>query len=92
VAVLLLDFILGYNCSNDPAGEVAEAVHTVRQEAARGGGYLSVVASITGTELDPQDLGEQRKTLEACGALVFPTSAAAANFCVRLIGRQDGQA
>jgi len=87
VAALLLDFILGYNSSKDPAGELAEAIQEVRREAAERGGYLSVVASITGTELDPQDLGSQQKILEDCGAVVFPTNATATDFCVRLLRR-----
>jgi len=56
VAILLLDFVLGSNASPDPAGELVPAIQEVKGAAEKRGGFLSVVASICGTEGDPQKL------------------------------------
>lgn len=84
VAILLLDFILGFNSSPDPAGELAPAIVEAKDKARRRGGYLSVVASLCGTEEDPQGLEQQVNQLEKAGVVVFPSSARAALFCARL--------
>ena len=53
-AVLLLDVVLGYGTHPDPAGELVPALAGARQAAAGGGRGLAIVASVTGTERDPQ--------------------------------------
>jgi len=88
VAILLLDFILGYNVSKDPVGEVLDAIVEARQTAQRRGGHLTVVASICGTEGDPQDLNLQARILREAGALVFQSNARAAAFCSELLKRR----
>ena len=85
VSILLLDFILGFNASSDPAGELLPAIHQARLEVKRRGGSLTVVASVCGTEQDPQDFNLQSKKLEEAGVLVFSSSAQAARFCGPLI-------
>jgi FdrA protein len=97
VAVLLLDFILGFNASPDPAGELLPAIAEAKEEAAKRGGYLCVVASVCGTEEDSQVLSRQIRLLEEAGAVVFPSNAQSAGFCATLIqslgektdGRED---
>ena len=59
VAILLLDFILGYNASMDPVGELLDAIIEAKKIAQKRGGYLSVVASVCGTDGDPQDINLQ---------------------------------
>ena len=85
VAILLLDFILGFNASPDPAGELAAAISAAKAEARKRGGSLSVIASICGTEEDPQGLQKQVKALEEVGGIVFRSSAQAAQFSAGLI-------
>jgi len=80
VAVILLDFILGYNSSPDPVGDLSGAIGKAKQMVSQRGDTLSVVASVTGTELDPQNLEMQVAALEEKGVLVLPTSAQAALF------------
>jgi FdrA protein len=84
VAILLLDFVLGFNASPDPAGELVPAIKEVKGAARKRGGSLSVVASICGTEGDPQNFRQQVKVLEEAGVIVFPSSAQAAQFCALL--------
>jgi len=88
VAILLLDFILGYNASRDPVGEVLDAIVEARQMAQKRGGHLTVVASICGTEDDPQDLNLQARMLREAGACVFQSNARAAAFCSELLKRR----
>jgi len=85
IAILLLDFILGYGASNDPVGELFDAIVEARQEVQRRGGWLTVVASICGTDGDPQDLGLQARMLRDAGAIVFFSSARAVLFCSELL-------
>ena len=86
MAVLYLDFILGYNASMDPAGEL-EAIREAKRIARQRGGELSVVASICGTQADPQGLALQEKILREAGALVYSSNALATAACCRLLGK-----
>jgi succinyl-CoA synthetase alpha subunit len=84
VAILLLDFVLGFNASPDPAGELVSAIKEAKATAKKRGGSLSIVASICGTEGDPQNFPQQVKVLEEARVTVFPSSAQAAQFCALL--------
>ena len=85
VRLLLLDIVLGYNAARDPVGDLLDAIGEARQAAAQRGGALTVVASICGTALDPQDMALQARLLREAGAIVFPSNARAAQFCVQLL-------
>jgi len=85
VAILLLDFILGYNASIDPVGELLDAILETRQVARQRRASLTVVASICGTEDDPQDLSLQAKMLREAGVVVFRSNAKAVTFCCKLL-------
>jgi FdrA protein len=85
VAVLLMDFILGFNASGDPVGDVMDALLQAQLTMRASQGELTIVASICGTESDPQDLTLQRSLLEEAGVIVFQSSAKAALFCSQLL-------
>ena len=85
VAVLLLDVILGYNAAKDPVGELLDAITAAKQTAQKRGSHLTVVASICGTEGDPQDLSLQTQLLREAGAIVFHSSGRAVAFCSELL-------
>ncbi len=97
IAVLLLDVILGYNSSLNPAGDLAPAIAAAKKEAKKRGQHLCVVASVCGTENDPQNLPLQVKTLEQEDVIVFRSSAQAACFCAQIAlrrpreGNHDGK-
>ncbi|TRZ91150.1 acyl-CoA synthetase FdrA [bacterium] len=84
VAVFLLDFLLGFNSSTDPVGELAPAIAEAKGEVKKRGGFLSVVASVCGTGEDPQGLDQQVARLEKEGVVVLPSSAQAARFSALL--------
>ena len=85
VAILLLDFILGYNAAPDPVGELLETIVQAMQAARQRLGSLTVVASLCGTEDDPQDVSQQARMLEGAGVVVFRSNARAAYFCGELL-------
>jgi FdrA protein len=87
VAVILLDFILGFNASKDPVGDLLDSIIVAKQTRKEHGGELTVVASICGTDSDLQDLGHQKEMLENAGVIVFQTNARAALFCCQLLNR-----
>ena len=84
-AILFLDFILGYNASMDPVGELLDAILEARQIMKSRSGHLTVVASVCGTDGDPQDLETQIKLLKEAGVIVFHSNARAASFCCELL-------
>ncbi len=89
VAVLLLDFILGFNASPDPAGDLCPAIRQAKAEAVKRGGYLAVIASVCGTEDDPQGLEKQIHSLQETGAVVLRSSAEAARMSARIVSESS---
>ena len=80
VTAVLLDVVLGHGAHPDPAAELAPAI-----AEARASGRVSVVVSLIGAAADPQGLGRQAAALQAAGAEVFASNAAAARFACDLI-------
>jgi FdrA protein len=91
VSVIYLDFVLGYNASMDPAGELLSAIQKAKQQAAERGGYLSVIANICGTNADPQNMKLQAKLLEEAGVVVFYSNTQATLFCKELLAASSGE-
>jgi FdrA protein len=77
-AVILLDVILGYGAHRDPAGELLPAIQQATHQARAGGRHLAVVASVCGTEQDPQRRSAQIDVLRAHDVIVMPSNAQAA--------------
>jgi len=77
-AVIMLDMVLGYAAHPNPAGELGPAIRQARGLAEAAGRELLVVASVTGTEDDPQGLSRTVSALERAGAIVCESNAAAA--------------
>jgi FdrA protein len=78
VAVILLDVVLGEGVHPDPAGALAPAIGEARAAARAAGRELVVIATVCGTDADPQHLGRQVACLEAAGVMVEETNARAA--------------
>ena len=73
--VLLLDVVLGYGSHEDPAGELAAAI--AKGKAATANPPICI-ASVCGTDQDPQHLDEQCAKLEAQGVVLCQSNAQAA--------------
>lgn len=84
--VVLLDVVLGHGAHPDPAAEFAPAIKAVIANATSRGFDLAVVVSLCGTARDPQGLDRQAEALQAAGASVHLSNAAAARKAVELVG------
>jgi FdrA protein len=91
-AVIMLDVVLGYGSHPDPAGELAPAIAQACTQAEKAGRYLEVVAVVTGTDEDPQNLKAQIRQLEAAGAHVETNNEAMVRYAGRLLRALDSAA
>jgi FdrA protein len=85
VAVVLLDFVLGFGAAADPVGDLADAIESARRQASDDARELVILAFVCGTAADPQDIGAQQQRLRDAGAFVLNTNAAAVESAVRLL-------
>ena len=84
-AVILMDFLLGYALCEDPAGMMAPVIRDEIQRAKEEGRSLCVVASVCGSDLDPQNLTVQEQILRDAGVIVLENNGAAARFAALTI-------
>ena len=70
VAMIMLDVVIGYGSHPDPACELAPAIEKAKALAQKNGRYLEVVAVVTGTDEDPQNLESQIQQLKTAGVWV----------------------
>jgi FdrA protein len=81
-AVLLLDVVLGHGAHADPVAELLPAIDAVRTAT-----RVAVVASVCGTDRDPQNRATQVHALRARGVTVMPSNAQAARLAARIAAR-----
>ncbi|MBJ9121978.1 MULTISPECIES: acyl-CoA synthetase FdrA [Citrobacter] len=86
VGVLLLDVVLGYGACADPAGAVVEAIEQVRAKRAA---PLVVIATLTGTDADPQGRSGQAEKLREAGIAVVETLEEAVLLAISLTCHQE---
>jgi succinyl-CoA synthetase alpha subunit len=79
VGVILLDVILGWGIHADPAGEL------VRVVGGRPSSAPTIIASVTGTDADPQVRSAQVRKLADAGIIVAPSNAAAAALAMQCV-------
>ncbi len=70
VAVIVMDFILGFGAHEDPAGAMLPAIREGKAFAAREGRHLEIVGHVLGTEDDRPSLGEQVAKLHDVGVTI----------------------
>ncbi|NLO90542.1 MAG: acyl-CoA synthetase FdrA [Elusimicrobia bacterium] len=75
VAVIALDVVLGYGSHGDPLSELLPAIEKARKGAGKG---IVFVASVTGTDADPQSRGRVLEGLRAAGVAAYGFNADAA--------------
>lgn len=81
VDVVLIDIVIGYGAHPDPAGQLAEMLSTMQRAD-----NPTIIASVTGTEQDPQIRSSQIQSLQAAGILVAGSNADAAMAALKLLG------
>src|SRR5439155_443009 len=79
---LVADAVLGYGAHRDPAGEIVPAIRAVRARRP-----LAVVASVCGTDGDPQSRAAQIATLRDAGVIVMDGNAQAARLAAAIARR-----
>ena len=77
-AVVLVDIVIGFGAHEDPAGAAARVVGAVGDQRP------AVVASVIGTDFDPQHRASQVRKLEQAGILVAPSNARAAELALAI--------
>ena len=85
VAVILMDFVMGYGSNMDPAGEMLPYIIEAKKKMESKNKYLSVIGYICGTDKDPQSYREQKEKLEAAGVILMPSNAQAVRLTAKLL-------
>lgn len=75
VGVILIDVVLGFGSHPDPAGTIAKILN----------GRKPVIASVIGTDRDPQVWSRQVAALRAAGVTVAPSNAHAVELAASLV-------
>lgn len=87
VAVILMDFVIGYGSNMDPAGEMLPQIIEAKKNMEHKGKYLSVIGYICGTEKDPQSYNEQAQKLKEAGVILMPSNAQAVRLTAKLLNK-----
>jgi FdrA protein len=80
--VVLLDVVLGHGSHPDPVGELLPVL---------AGSTVPVVVSLIGARRDPQQLDASAQRLQAAGASVFSSNAAATRHALSLLAATGGR-
>ncbi|GAA5417025.1 hypothetical protein Pryu01_02086 [Paraliobacillus ryukyuensis] len=84
--VILLDCVLGYGAHPDMAEALAPAIVEAKQTAEKDGRTLHFVATVCGTEQDPQGYEKSIRTLKQAGVLVEDSNEKAVRLALKLKG------
>ena len=76
VGIVLVDIVIGYGAHDDPAGHLVASLPADRENTP------IIIASVTGTEEDPQQRSTQMETLERAGIIVAPSNEDAVSLVV----------
>ena len=87
VAIVLMDFVLGYGSNVDPAGEMLQSIINAKKDMKSKDKYLCVIGYICGTDGDPQNYKLQSEKLEREGVILMPSNAQAVKLCSLMLGR-----
>lgn len=85
VGVILLDIILGLGGDMNPVGSILNGIKQAQSAAAHEDRPLYIIASVTGTEQDPQGFEKQVGALKAAGVIVAESNAAASRLAAHLL-------
>ncbi len=84
-AVMLLDVVIGYGSHEDPAGQAVKAIKEAKEIASKEGREIVFVASVCGTDGDPQGYQEQVSKLKGAGVNVLPSNVEAVKFAFKTL-------
>ena len=81
VAVVLLDVVIGFGAHHDPASQVKAVLDNVKRQRP------AIIASVSGTEGDPQIRSAQVRTLEDANVVVTPSNVQSAELALQIVKR-----
>lgn len=85
VAVVLMDFVIGYGSNMDPAGEMLPAIITAKRKMESRNRYLCVIGYVCGTDKDPQSCKAQKEKLKQSGVVVMPSNAQSVRLASKIL-------
>lgn len=77
VGVILFDLLYGHAIHEDPVGAIEDALKEIKQVEKNEGRHICVIASLCGTDIEPQDVAEQAARLQEYGVILQPSNAKA---------------
>lgn len=69
-AVILFDVVLGYGSHEDMAGALIPGIEKIKKETEAKGRNIYFVATVCGTDQDPQGIDDQKAKLEKAGVIL----------------------
>ena len=78
VGVILFDLLYGHAIHADPVGAIEEALKEIRRIEVEEGRHICMIASLCGTDIEPQDVADQARRLKEYGVILEPSNAKAA--------------
>lgn len=69
-AIILFDLVLGYGSHEDMAGALIPGIEKIQKETQAKGKEIYFVATVCGTDQDPQSIDEQKAKLEKAGVIL----------------------
>lgn len=85
-AIILLDIVLGYGSHQNMAQELAPTIKSIKETAKAEGRDLVVIATIVGTDEDPQNIHEQTAIMEQAGTILCDSNAQAVRLALGILG------
>ncbi|MCM3711406.1 acyl-CoA synthetase FdrA [Sporosarcina luteola] len=87
-AVILFDVVLGYGAHEDMAGALLPGIEKIQNETKANGRNVYFVATVCGTDQDPQDIDEQKAKLEKAGVIIRESNNQATLTALAMLGIQ----
>lgn len=85
VALILMDFVIGYGAHPDPVGEMLPGIEKAQDIKQKKGFGPCFIASVCGTDKDPQSLEDQEEKLRKAGVAVMPSNAQAVRLAMKIL-------
>lgn len=90
VAVVLLDFELGFGSNSDPVGATLDAIKCVKRENAQNNRSVVIIGYVLGTDRDYQGYSRACTALETAGVLLAKSNLHAIEMALSIIGEAEG--
>ncbi len=87
-AIILFDVVLGYGSHEDMAGALLPGIQKIQNDAKANGKTIYFVATVCGTEQDPQNIQEQKSKLENAGVILRDSNNQAIRTALAMINIQ----